>query len=72
MAARGGNEGVRDEAGLALRTPDTDLLASVGRNLASVYEDLLGEPMPPRIADLVARIGGQDLARGRGTRIGEA
>ena len=36
--------------------PDTDLLASVGRNLASVYEELLRQPMPAHIADLVQRI----------------
>ena len=73
MAGRGGNDGGgRDDAGATPRSPDTDLMASVGRNLASVYEDLLRQPMPPRIAELVARIGGEDLARHPGARIGEA
>lgn len=71
MAARGGHEGRRDEPGGRPRTAEANLLDAVGRDLASVYEELLGQPMPPRIADLVARIGGEDGAR-RIARAGEA
>jgi hypothetical protein len=72
MTARGGRDGSAQgtDARPARRTPDTDLLASVGRNLASVYEELLRQPMPPHIADLVERIGDGRGLRPAGVRDG--
>jgi hypothetical protein len=66
MAGRGGGRGGargEDTTGHDRRTPDTDLMASVGRNLASVYADVLCQPLPPRIADLIERLGTAAEAR---------
>lgn len=59
MVARGGDERgeTRGQGASSQRSrTDADLMASVGRNLASVYADVLGQPMPPRIADLIERL----------------
>lgn len=72
MVARGGDERgeARGQGASSQRSrTDADLMESVGRNLASVYADVLGQPMPPRIADLIERLA--DATSGRPGRRGE-
>lgn len=60
MSDGSGTMGLNGEAACA--PSDARLLAEIGRSLRSAYDELVREPMPERIAALIAKLEYRDPA----------
>lgn len=62
------NEGERKQRGSAsrpikARTPDPAISAAIGRQLKSLYDGVLTEPVPDALSELVKRLAGNEKAK---------